>query len=212
MSSAILTEEEHEAVADTIRRAEAQTSGEIFAVVARRSDDYFYVAGFFALLWIAAFGPVAALVLWIAGERSYPVEVFIFQALSLAALLLVFRLRPDWRLAFVPRSVAYRRASRNAVDQFLAHGIDQTVGRTGVLLFVSLAERYAEVVADREIDEKVPQQAWNDLIAILVSHAASDQLADGFKKAIKETGLILAEHAPPREKNENELEDKLVEL
>ena len=74
-------------------------------------------------------------------------------------------------MIFVPRRLRYRRAHDNALKQFLARNVHITTARTGVLIFVSLAERYAEVVADSGINAKVPQETWNDIVADLVAHA-----------------------------------------
>ena len=84
--------------------------------------------------------------------------------------------------------------------------------RTGVLIFVSLDERYAEVVADSGINAKVRQDEWNAIIADLVAKAGAERLTDGFVGAIDAVGAMLAAHFPPRKRNPNELDDHLVEI
>ncbi|MEL6752090.1 MAG: hypothetical protein AAFO70_08430 [Pseudomonadota bacterium] len=142
-SENIITGEDHVRITAAIRGAETRTSGEVFAVVAHASDGYFYVSGFFAALWVMVTGLLATLVLWWFALPLAPLAVPLAQALAFAALLGLLWALPQLRLLFVPRSVAYRRASNNAVRQFLAHGIHTTQERSGVLLFVSLAEHYA---------------------------------------------------------------------
>ncbi len=203
---------DHERITSSIREAETRTSGEIFAVIAGQSDDYFFVAGFFAGLWSLVFGFLLAIaapwfelspgVLTLAGA----------QGASFATALILLGLFPRLRMLLVPRSVAYRRASSNAVRQFLAHGVHATADRAGVLIFVSLAERYAEVVADANIDRKVPQEAWDEMVATLTRHAAAGDPGEGFVLAVKQAGALLAEHFPPVEGQENELDDRLIEL
>ncbi|MCK9912500.1 hypothetical protein MXD81_25325, partial [Microbacteriaceae bacterium K1510] len=61
------------------------------------------------------------------------------------------------RTALVPAGLKRLHAHRRAVEQFLAQNLHTTEGRTGVLLFVSVAERYAEIIPDRAIDAKVPR-------------------------------------------------------
>jgi putative membrane protein len=106
----------------------------------------------------------------------------------------------------------HRRAHDNAVRQFLAHNIHLTGERTGVLLFLSMEERYAEVIADSGIDARVGQEDWDRIVGLLVSHAGKDRLAEGFCEAVREVGALLARHFPPRPNDRNELDDHLVEI
>lgn len=208
----VMNEADHANIAAAIREAESRTSGEIYAVLARRSDSYFFVAGFMVacgILFAAVLVAVAAHWFW----YTIPLPVFGLGILSaLVTALLVLRLLPDLHMWLVPKHIRYRRAHLNASQQFLARNVHLTTQRTGVLLFVSLAERYAEVVADAGINAKVGQQEWNDIVAILIDHAGRDELPGGFLKAIKKAGLLLEEHFPVRPGDINELDDHLVEL
>ena len=134
------------------------------------------------------------------------------QLSSLVTCLLLFSTFPSFKMIFVPRSVSFRRASNNAVRQFLARGIHTTENRTGVLIFVSLAEHYAEVVADEGINGKVDQKDWDDMVGDLISYARKDQVADGFVAAVGRAGDLLGKHFPVKEKQVNELDDRLIEI
>ena len=203
-----LSARDHENITAAIRAAEKKTSGEIYAVVAHQSDDYFFVSGFIAAVWTLVLGLIVALVL----PEIRAIELAIALAASLASFLLVFHFFPEWRLLFVPKSLGYRRASGNAVRQFLAHGIHATSDRSGILIFVSLAERYAEVVADEGINAQVPQEEWNEMVATLTQHAAKGELAAGYLQAIEQAGELLAAHFPPIKGQKSELDDRLVEI
>lgn len=211
-TASTIGDEDHARIAAAIRDAEKRTSGEIFAVVARASDDYFYVSAMLSALWAIAIGAALALISWWFQLFVSPVLLMAMVCASLLVFLAMFHYFPDKRLAFIPRSVGYKRASSNAVRQFLAHGIHGTNDRSGVLLFVSLAERYAEVVADAGINERVEQSEWNTMVEVLIEHAANDDLANGFLQAIDQAGDLLAQHFPPIEGDDNELEDKLIEI
>ena len=204
----ILSARDHENITAAIRAAEKKTSGEIYAVVAHQSDDYFFVSGFIAGVWSLVLGLFVALVL----PEIRAIELAIALVASLASFLLVFHFFPEWRLLFVPKSLGYRRASANAVRQFLAHGIHATSDRSGILIFVSLAERYAEVVADEGINSKVPQEEWNEMVATLTEHAAKGELAAGYLEAIEQAGELLASNFPPVKGQKSELDDRLVEI
>ena len=206
-----LSSDEHAALAERIRAAEARTSGEIYCVVAQRSDDYLHPAALMLAVGALLAGLVAAFVLdrlWL----SVPHVVLVAaQLAALAAGLAAIKLRPGLRLWLVPSRLRYRRAHDNAARQFLAHNVHLTAARTGILIFVSLAERYAEVVADAGIDAKVGREAWDGIIEGLVGKAADDRLAEGLAEAIARAGELLAKHFPG-ESDPNELEDHVVEI
>jgi putative membrane protein len=208
----IMDDADHARIAEAIREAESRTSGEIYAVLARRSDSYFYVAGFTmacGILLAAVFVAVAAHWYW------YTVSLPSFGLAILAAFLTAVALlwlAPGITLWLVPRRILYKRAHLNAIQQFMTRNVHLTAKRTGILLFVSLAEQYAEVVADAGINAKVHQDEWNGIVAILTDHAGRDNLTDGFLRAIEKAGLLLEEHFPVGAHDVNELDDHLVEL
>lgn len=207
-----MTPEEHARVAEAVRRAEENTSGEIFCVLARASDGYFFPAAFFVTVAVMIVGLVVALLLdhwWLTIRLP---EFAALELLGVLAALLVLWAFPALRIHYVPHSVRRRRAHDNAVRQFLARNIHLTDERTGVLLFLSVEERYAEVIADSGINERVDQKDWDRIVGLLVSHAGRDRLADGFCEAVDEVGQLLAHHFPPRPDDRNELDDHLVEI
>jgi putative membrane protein len=207
-----LSAPDHDRIVAAIRAAEADTAGEIYCVVARSSDPYFYPAAFFVTLGIVLVGVILAFLLefwWV----SLRLPVFWSAVvLALAAAWLVLLLLPGLRIHFVPRRLRYQRAHDNALKQFLARNVHITTARTGVLIFVSLAERYAEVVADSGINAEVEQESWNGIVADLVAHARDDRLTDGFVAAVAAVGVLLARHFPRGEADDNELDDHLVEI
>ena len=212
MTRSALTPEQHRRVARAIREAEGRTSGEIICVLARSSDSYFYPAAFAVTVGLLAASLIAAVLLdriWI----ILPIWQFVAaQLLSLATALLLLWRWPALRIRLVPRALRYRRAHRNAVEQFLARNIHVTENRTGVLIFLSLAERYAEIVADAGINAHVPQEKWDAVVSNLVARAAEGDLAAGYEEAVRACGDMLSEMFPPATGDENELNDHLVEI
>ncbi|MEM9734568.1 MAG: TPM domain-containing protein [Pseudomonadota bacterium] len=208
----MVSEEDHVRITQAIRRAEKRTSGEIYAVVAHASDDYFYVAGFMAAVWSLLMALIMAAIAWTMAVPVSPFTIAAAQALALAVILMVFAFKPTWRLLFVPHGIAHRRASNNALRQFLAHGVHATQERSGILLFVSIAEHHAQVVADAGINEKVTQSDWDEIVVMLTSHAKRGKLSDGFLQAIERSADLLASHYPPSPNQQNELDDRLVEI
>ncbi|MEW9805914.1 TPM domain-containing protein [Mesorhizobium sp. ZMM04-5] len=212
MTTDSISVEEHERIADAIRTAEAATSGEIYCVLARRSDGYFFSAALIVTIAIIVISLGVAFMIeawWL----TMRLPVFVgAQLLALAAALALIYALPGLRIRLAPRRWQYMRAHDNALKQFYSRNVHLTTQRTGVLIFVSLAERYAEVVADAGINSKVPQDIWDSIVAGLIDDAGNDRLASGFVTAIAAVGALLAEHFPIRADDVNELDDHLVEI
>lgn len=208
----IIGAEDHARIAEAIRKAEAETSGEIYAVLARSSDDYFFAAGFVVTCGILIASVIAAfLAHWYWFDIRLPMFGLAVLAAFLTAMLVLWFL-PAIRMLLVPRRIRYKRAHLNALQQFLARNVHITEHRTGILLFVSMAEHYAEVIADAGIHARVEQDEWNAIVATLIHHASRAQVAEGFVLAIGQAGLLLEKHFPAGPDNVNELDDHLIEL
>ncbi len=200
------TPEERAAIEAAITRAEAQTSGEIVVVVAPASDGYWS----FALMWSALLALVVPLPLIFA--TKWPVEYIYLLQLGTFAFCVAFGSYEPLRLAVTPRSIQRARAHQRAVEQFLAQALHTTRGRTGVLIYVSFAEHYAEVIADDGIYRKVRPIVWEEVIAELTSHLARGTRDQGFITAIGMCGKVLAEHFPPGHADKDELPNHLIVL
>jgi putative membrane protein len=212
MASETMTEQDHARIAEAIRAAETTTAGEIYCVVARRSDGYFFSSAMVVTVSILVISLAVAFLIetwWL--TMRLPVFVSA-QLLALAAALALVYALPGLRIRLAPRRWQYMRAHENARKQFLARNVHLTAERTGVLIFVSLAERYAEIVADAGIDAEVPQDMWDSIVAGLIDDAKNGRLADGFVTAVAAVGALLAEHFPVRPEDVNELDDHLVEI
>lgn len=224
----LFTPEEHERIAQAIAAAETQTSGEIFAIVTDERPRYGAIA--LGVATFAAFAlPFLAVLLgldparlvpfdggWHQGSPRLEVLRTIEAYAALQALVFLITLALTWftplGLWLTPRSIRRDRVHGEAMKQFLSRGLHITAERTGVLLYVSLADHVAEVVADEGIYAKVAPELWGDTILALIEGIKSGRAADGFVQAIGIAGGVLAEHFPPRPHNPNELPDKLIEL
>ncbi len=201
-----LSENDRARISEAIRMAEAQTSGEIYCVISRACSDYRLVP----LAWAALIGLIAPLPLIYLTQ--WPATVIYM--MQLLAFVFAFFCLSHQRLRFliVPSRAKRDRAHAEAVHQFAAHGLQNTEARTGVLIFVSLAERYAEILADAGIDQKVEPSTWEEAVGTLTASIRQGQLADGFVGAIEQCTKVLAANFPPGALNRNELPDAIIEL
>ncbi|ESZ18087.1 TPM domain-containing protein [Mesorhizobium sp. L48C026A00] len=212
MATRPISPEDHDRIAKAIRVAESNTDGEIYCVVAYASDGYFFPAAFMATLAMLVVSLAVGYGLeawWLSIRLPHFV---IAQLLAMASVLVLLWALPGLRIHLVPRRLRYQAAHANAIKQFLARNVHRTTARTGVLVFVSIAEHYAEVIADSGIDSRVGQDVWDGVVRDLTAHARDDRLADGFIKAIEATAAVLAEHFPVSSGDSNELDDHLVEI
>jgi putative membrane protein len=107
----------------------------------------------------------------------------------------------------VPRPIARAHAHVAAMEQFAIRGLGRKKEGTAVLIFVSLAERYARIIGDEKI--AVPQSEWQAAIDALTPHMRDQHIADGFVAAIERCGAVLAQHFPPQPSDKNELPDRI---
>lgn len=193
-------------IGEAIAAAEKRTSGEIVAVVTAESSTYLYAP----FLWAAM---IALLVPWPFIYFTWKTVQWIYaaQLLTFVFLLMIFLPRPI-RHRLVPRSVKKSRAHRRAVEQFIAQDLHTTAGRTGIMIFVSVAERYAEILADTGIEAKVPKGTWQGIVDELTARIGQGEPAEGFVRAIEACGDHLAAHFPPGSRDPNELPDHLIVL
>jgi putative membrane protein len=134
-------------------------------------------------------------------------RIFSAQLIVFLVAALVFSWSP-LRILLVPRAIQRARAHRAALEQFVLRGISRTRNRCGVLIFVSVAEHYARIIADDGVAQKVHAAEWQAAIDTLTMHMRDGQIAAGFIAAIERCGAILAQHAPP-DGSANALPDRL---
>lgn len=223
-----ITPEDHARIAAAIAQAETVTAGEITCVLADEVSDYpetplawaagaALVAPAFALLlgfrpdalnalfggWTVAHAAASDATVLSALTTYILIQVVVFIVVAVVVSL------PPVKIALTPQSIRAERVHKAAMEQFLVKGLHDTSGRTGVLLFVALADHRAEVIADEGIYAKAPHEVWDEVIALLVGGIRRGAPADGFVDAIRRSGEILAGYVPPDPHNPNETPDAL---
>lgn len=221
-----LSAADHALVGEAVSRAEDGTDGEIVTIVSERSDQYHDVALHYAIaatlfvVALAAINPVAleAKLGWSSngwGAESDPRGLLFAVLIAQTIAFLVFRFALAWvplRLALTPRATRARRVRRRAIQYFKVGAERRTQARVGILLYLSLDERMAEIVADEAIHHAVPAERWGDAMAALVDEVRLGRPALGMAAAVAQIGVILSENFPKTETDRNELPDRLIEL
>lgn len=201
---------ERQKVTLAIKKAELLTSGEIVVIAARQSDDYIHVHIHMATGFALAVPLILPLLSQYFPWAAVPITwVFVAQLLVFILVAVVFSL-PALRYAITPKSLMHKYAKRNAAAQFLAINAHGTGGRTGVLIFVSLLERYCEIIGDVAIAQKVPHAKWAAIIDEIRPILRSGDLTQGLVVAVERCGAELQKHFPPGTGNTNELSDHFI--
>ena len=204
---AFLSEADRKRIEDAVAAAEQHTTCEFVTVIAAASGHYLYLPTLIAagIVFLLS-GLVLLLPLPLTFEQFYIGQVVGF--IVLASLLRW----PPLKLRLVPRAARRRQAHLLAHEQFLDLGLSSTSQRTGVLLFVSVAEHYVEILVDRGVQAKVDPAIWSRLVEDFVAEVRAGRTADGFVKTIDAAARTLAMPFPWTEDDTNELPNRLVEI
>jgi putative membrane protein len=220
-----LSEEDHARVSAAIAEAEATSDGEIIAIAADQSDAYHDVGLHWAVLaMVAVLAFFAAMPQqleawhdrlngWSAAPclRELLTLLLFFALLKFLVVLFLLKWRP-LRMLLTPGSTKTRRVRRRAVMLFKTGAERRTIGRTGILIYLSMAERRAEIVGDEAITKVTTPETWGEAMAALIADVKAGRPGDGIVAAVEIIGQVLAEHFPKTGEDTNEIPDKLIEL
>src|SRR5688572_5003746 len=218
--------EDHALVTAAVAKAERESDGEVVTVVAPRSDAYHDVGLHYALLAMLLIPALAAFVPqrltdWLSAlflDWNEPLSLRALMLLLLVAMAIVFLVvrfalaSMKLRMALTPAGTKLRRVRRRALETFKVAAEHRTEGRTGVLLYLSLLEHRAEIVADEAIHSRVKPEVWGEAMAALIERVKAGRPGEGMALAVEKIGAVLAECLPPTLANPNELPDRLIEL
>lgn len=202
----LLTKTEQDKVAAAISAVERETDAELVTVLARQADNYAYIP----LVWAG----IAALL--VPGLVNYFTDWFGVHTLLLvqwgAFLVLgaLFRI-PSINTRLIPRQVRYWRASNLARRHFLEQNLHHTRDSTGVLIFVSEAERYVEILVDQGVSSRVDNRVWEGIVQRFTQQVRQGQTCQGFLDCIEACGEHLKAQIPATHER-NELPNHLVVL
>lgn len=202
----LLNHEQLQEIANSVESVEKITDAELVTVLAKRADNYYYIP----TLWAAVIALLTPLVinftpLWLSGFDMLMMQWILFTALA------VFLRIPRVMMRLVPKSVRYWRASNLARRQFLENNLHHTRGETGILIFVSEAEHYVEIITDRGISQHISDEQWQKIIDEFIVDVKDGRTLEGFIQCIRNCGELLSEYCPATGEK-NELPNRLIVL
>ncbi len=200
-----LTDAQAQTITDAVVEVESQTAGEFVVVLRAQSGSYLDLgayagaAGGLLMICFAVFNP------WtVHSPVLLPFEfviAFVLVCLGVHVSPLLCRLLST-------KERRREQAVDGALAAFVKEGVSETLGRTGVLVYVSQLERRVEVIADVGVLEAVDDQAWRDLIDNLAALQPSDDPVEASAECVRQLGAFLAEPLPVGEGDVNELPDR----
>lgn len=214
-------------VTQAVAEAEGRTSGEIVTVLAQRSDGYSDVAlwwsvgvAFTAMSFVALFADFYTGLWdglfhsgwasdWTRGQvLTMVLAVGVLKFAGMQAL----QLWAPLRFLLIPGPIKAARVRNAAVRHFKVGAERRTHGRTGVLIYLSMAEHRAEIVADEAIASKVPAEVWGVAMADMLAEIRKGCVAEGIAAGVRDVGAVLADQFPRDAADVNELPDRLIVL
>lgn len=205
--SVLINDVDRQGIRAAIEQAESKTSGELVTVIARASDEYLFIP----IMWAAL---IALLVPGLLMLSNAWVDYSVIYTAQVATFFIcngLFRI-PAIKMRLIPRRVKHQRAARYARELFVTQNLHTTREHTGILIFVSAAEHYVEIIADKGINDVVDSNTWQIIVDDFILHVKNDEYGKGFIRAIEQCGEKLQQHFPSPARNPNELPNHLIEL
>ncbi len=207
----VFDEEELAAVRAATKEAERRTGAELVCVIAARCDDYQGALAKGAAL--GAVGGAAAATLahalrdtWLAAPAAW---IGLPAVLGAGLGLLVALCVPAVRRALAGAEVLARRSRARALEAFLDEDLDATRDRTGVLVFLALFEHRLEILCDRGVRARVPEEAWQPIAEEAARGMRAGRPEPALCQAIAAAGELLARHGVERRADDvDELPDE----
>jgi len=202
-----LNEKEKELISKEIENLEKLSSAELVAVIAKKSSDYRYASLMISIFLVF----LTSFVLFFIKEVS-TLELLQYQLLIFMGTTLIFEKFDTLILKILPQSYKHQKASLYAKEQFNNLGLNRTKSKQAIMFFVSLNERYVEIITDSEISKEIPDDFWQQLVYEFTEDVKNENFLNGYLKAIKTSKAILIKHFPSQTNDENELSNEIIEL
>lgn len=201
-----ISEQDKKQIAEAVRQAESVTSGEIVPLIVQASDRYRH-----ADLAGGIIGQAIALIagMWLIPGFDYAYAIALMVA-GFAVGYLNTRYLPFVKRMLLGKKAISEEVYQRALQAFFELGLANTRDRTGILIMVSLLEHRVQVIADKGINEKVPEGTWEQVVQDVLQGIKRGSLIEGFEKAIKHCGEILSKDFPIKHDDTNELDNELV--
>lgn len=201
-----LSKQQADRIEAAVKQAEAGTSSEIAVSIMPSSGDdrgMAAVAGALVFGLIFAAGPA----IWWNYDR------LVWFGIALVAAIIVFWLCDhfDLGLRCLPARLLIKDARRAARAAFLDHALDNTPARNAVLLFVSRAEHYVEILPDRAVAAAITPAQWAGIVDAFRRQMRQTDLGEAVAAAVASIGTLCTIHFPAAGANPDQVSNRPIE-
>jgi putative membrane protein len=169
-----------EKITSKIKEVEAKSSCELVAMITQKSDEYTFIP----IMYAALFSLIYPMFHFTFFTTTDLLTIYNMQLLVFAVILLIVQ-NPYIKYALIPRSVKHKRASHNAHKQFIIQGLHRTSSHQAVLFFVSMKEKYVEIIVDSGISEKIDNEFLENVVHHFTQKVKKGDFAEGYLDAIE---------------------------
>lgn len=204
-----ISDEDIQKISHAVQKAEEKTEGEIVPVIVQRSSTVGHVplalTMLILLMLVIVELPYSDL-LWVKPwVYAWPFLIVVIYYLSFALA------RLSWiQKIFVPERDEVDQVHQRAHLEFYLNKINKTRNHTGILIFVSVMEKKAVILADEGISSKLPQETWNEILKKLGEQLRGGNWGFGFIEAIEACGHHLKHHFPAQAHKTDQLKNQLI--
>ncbi|RXK08253.1 hypothetical protein CRV07_00135 [Halarcobacter ebronensis] len=202
----MLTKKEKKQISQKIKKVEDRSSAELVAVIARSSSSYlFYIITF--SLFIAIIATIIAMPFNPNAIKLFQIEFLSF----FASFFLLSRFKTPI-LYLLPKEYKYKIASKKAHEEFIKLGLDRTETKEAIMFFVSVEEKFVQIITDKNIKEKIEDNYWQNIVDEFILDVKNRDFSKGYMKAIDSCSKLLIKEFPIQKDDKNELSNEVIEL
>lgn len=200
-----LSQEEKDIISQEIGNLEKYSSAELVAVVAKRSEDYKYANSLLGIFFTFLF----SFFLYFSSDFSN-LELIQYQILIFLFIFLFLQKFEIFTTKLLPKIYKHHIASKNAKNQFHNLGLNKT--KHSIMFFVSIEEKYVEIICDKEITKKIGNEYWQHIVDEFINDVKNNHLSNGYLKAIQACSDILIKKFPIKRNDINEFSNDVITL
>lgn len=209
MKQILLSEKELKELSEVIGEVEKNTSGELRLILVRQSSQASHAFPLLTLMLVC----LSLIYLWssrhllMLGDTTWLLPTVLCGALILGYL---FSRMPSVRRNLTRARDLEHQTLMRAELEFHREGLGATADKTGILIFLSLFERQAVVLADKGIAAKIEPVVWEEVVGLVLEGVRKNKLRANLEQALRRCGEILAKDFPSKPGDKNELPNHVL--
>jgi len=186
-------------ISKKIEEIEKLSAAEIVFVVKNKSSNYFLHSSVYSFIITMFF-----LFLILETELFFASYIAVFICVFLFSLLLILTYYFDIYNFFIPNQTKKTSAQEKAGYFFYKYDVYKTKNRIGLLIYISLCENIACLLADTGIKNAIHENEWNKLIYMFNK---SKKSPEALLYNLDNIAKILIEKLPVQEGKINEIKN-----